>query len=533
MKNYATLFCLLLLLAASGHAQNYLMQANHVKAGISTNSTMFENGQFIPVGTELPKISLIKGSGLWIAGVDPGGNLRGAINRLNTTDFQPGVLSGPEWQPMGNLNHVWAVTCNQVADHKADYADNGVIDQPQASIYAFPCKGNAFFEQYNTAGAFLPLNTEPFCGYFDQTEDAHFDPNKGEYPAIEIRGCPNWFPMSVLAYAASNDLLATTHPSGMQSMALELQTQVYQFDGPPLDKTVFVRYKLIYRGNEPLDSCYVGIYTDFGIGNDQDDYIGTYPASQMMYAYNGDANDEGVLEDKTPAVGVTLLRGPLSPVSDLTYVELGLQSALAIPDPSGMSPSELYNLLKGRLPDGSATPGGAYAFPGNAANIDSGTEIALGNAPGKRRGLMTMGPLVLNPGAVNEVIVAYHFDYTPSATFYEQTLGPLEVSQAIHTAFDNCLLEVQTDCTAVLEAPEAFTDGGWNLFPNPANSEATLLSKNASFSHIVITDMLGRTVKELKWEKPVTQYHIPLGDLTPGVYAVQANKQTLPLVIQR
>ncbi len=533
MKNLVTLTSLLLLLAASGQAQDYILQSNLVKAGVSTNGTMFENGQFIPQGTELPETSLIKGAGLWIAGLDPGGNLRGAVNRLNTTDFQPGVLSRLTNQPEGNLHRVWAVKCSEIATHLADYADNGVIDMPQSAIYSFPCKGNYFFSQYNAPDAFLPFTSQTFCGYFDQSEDAQYDPNHGEYPVVEIRGCPLQLRVAELAYTASNDVLATSHPSGMQAIGLEVQTQVFQVNTPTLDKTVFVRYKLIYQGEVPLDSCFVGIYTDFAIGNDQDDYIGTQPASQLMYAYNGDEQDENVLEGQTPAVGVTLLRGPLSPISDIASVELGLQSALAVPDPSGMSPSELYNLLKGRLPDGTASPVGAFAFPGNPANNEPGTEIALGNTPGKRRGLMTMGPFVLNSGAANEIIVAYHYDYVPGATHYEQTLGPQEITQAIRNAFDNCLQDVKSECSDLTEAPEEFVETGWNLFPNPANSEATLLSKNASFSRIVVTDVLGRTVKELKWEKPVAQYSIPLGDLPSGVYTVQANKQTLPLVIQR
>lgn len=532
MKNYTTLFCLLLL-AASGHAQNYLMQANHVKAGISTNSTMFENGQFVPVGTELPEISLIKGSGLWIAGIDPGGNLRGAINRLNTTDFQPGVISVASQEPEGNLNKVWAVRCADITAHLADYADNGVVDQPLPSIFAFPCRGNGFFSQYNAAGSFMPITSQSFCGYFDQDEDAFYDPSKGEYPTVDIRGCPHRFPVTELAYTVSNDELDAAHLSGIQNMGLEVQTQVFQIDAPPLDKTVFVRYKLAYRGDVTLDSCYAGIYTDFAVGNDQDDYIGTVPAAQLMYAYNGDDQDEGGFESQTPAVGVTLLRGPITETPDGNFLELGLQSALSVEDPSALTPPELYSLLTGHLSDGAAVPGGKFSFSGNAAALDATTEVALGNTPGKRRGLMTMGPIVLKPGAVNEIIVAYHYDYASGVAYYEQTLGPQEITQAIRSAFDNCLMNVQTDCNALTEAPEHLVETGWNLFPNPANSEATLLSKNASFSHIVITDMLGRTVKELKWEKPVTQYHIPLGDLTPGVYAVQANKQTLPLVIQR
>lgn len=533
MKNLSTLFCLLLLFAATGHAQTYKMQSNNVKAAISSNGTLFANGQFIPIQADLPEKNLLNGSGLWFAGIDPEGNLRGAINRLGSTDFQPGALSTKAQGPASNLNNIWAVKCSDIADHLSDYSDNAMIDQPLPSVFGFPCQGNTFFEQYNLDGSTLNAVKQGLCGFSDIDGNGLFDPDRGEFPALEIRGCPIGFPVTEMAYTIFNDKLETPHPSGMLAMGLEVQTQTFQLNVSPLENTVFVRYKLVYKGIIPLDSCYAGIYIDFAIGNEADDYIGSSPEFQLMYAYNGDEQDEGGFEDKTPAIGVTVLRRPVITTPDDNIVELDVQSALSVEDPTALSPAQLYSILTGHLPDGSPAPGGSFSFPGNPEYLEEETEIGQGNAPGKRQGLMTMGPMALKPGTVHEIVVAYHYSYIPSASHYEQTIGTLQMTRKIQNLFDNCFMDLSTDCNALTEAPEQLLETGWNLFPNPAGNIATLSSKGTSFSRIQITDMLGRTVTELHLENPAQEYRIPLDDLLPGVYAVRADKQTLPLVVQR
>ncbi|MBL7782875.1 MAG: T9SS type A sorting domain-containing protein [Saprospiraceae bacterium] len=530
MKNHTTLFCLLLLLAVTGHAQSYKMQSNAVKAGISSNGTMFANGQFMPLQSDLPEIALLKGSGLWFAGISPSGNLRGAINLLSTTDYQPGTLWTKAAGPA--LNNVWAAKCMEVVDHQTDFADNGMVDQPIPAVFGFPCKGNAFFGQYNSNSAILPNTKDGLCGFSDNNGNGVFDPDLGEFPAMEVRGCPLVFPMSELAYTVSNDKLAVPHPSGLQAMGLEVHTQAFVVNATPLEKTVFVRYKLVYTGSETLDSCYAGIYTDFGIGNDQDDYIGTSPEDQLMYAYNGDDLDEDGFEEKIPAVGVTVLHRPLVLTPDENIVELGLQSALSINDPSELTPIQLYSLLTGHLPNGAVVPGGPFSFPGTPTAMNDDSEMGLGSVPGKRRGLMTMGPFALKPGAVQEIVVAYFYNYTPSVNYFEQTIATIQGARKIQDAFSGCLLDIETDCNALTEAPEESVETGWNLFPNPASVSATLSSKQATFSTMLITDMLGRTIKEMRWDTPVQEYHITLDDLAPGVYAVRANQLSFPLIVQ-
>ena len=76
---------------------------------------------------------------------------------------------------------------------------------------------------------------------------------------------------------------------------MEVQTQVFAYSASDqmADKTIFVRYKMINRSQEILVNTYVGVLADFAVGNPEDDFAGCDPDKRMLFAYNGDAVDEG------------------------------------------------------------------------------------------------------------------------------------------------------------------------------------------------------------------------------------------------
>ena len=536
------LFTLLFLAALSGtgYAQSYTLQSNQVKATILANGATFTdgtNGAFIPVKPGLPEISLLNGSGIWIAGLDGSGNLKGAVDRISSTDFKPGQLDPIDVQMTGDLTGIWPVTCSDVASHIQDYSDNGVIDNPNTNIFAFPGKGNAQFEQYNALGIALPFTNQALGAYYDRNEDAVYEPSMGEYPALEVRGCPITFPAREMAWSVFNDALETPHPSGMQALRMEVQRQVFELGSPHpgiRNNTVFVKYKLINRSTDVLDSCFVGIYSDLSIGNPGDDYIGTIPDQNLVFGYNGDETDEGGFGSTIPVLGITLLRGPLSP-DDGTFSELGLHSTLSIEDPSNLGSAQIYNLLKGRQADGAPGPAGGYAFPGNPALTNQmETELALGNTPGKRRSLMSMGPFTLYPGAVNEVILAYFYTTAEgNLTVPQQVAATIDLAEEVHALFDACLDDGENSCDAVSEAPEQQNLAGLMLYPNPAGQQITVESKGGPFSRIVVTDVFGRSIQEIQLGAPSVKYQMRIDHLPSGVYSLRVDRYAMPLVVQR
>lgn len=165
------------------------LATNRVKAVFNANGALFtdfQNGQFIaPYTPGQPERSLLRAAGLWITGKDAQGALHGAVQLYNSSgksDFTNGT-------PDGLLEGVFRVTRAEIETFKADLADNGKIDNPQPGVMGWPGRYNPFFEEYNM-GQVLPANGWSQAGFFDKDGDAVYDPKKGDYPAIEIRGCP-------------------------------------------------------------------------------------------------------------------------------------------------------------------------------------------------------------------------------------------------------------------------------------------------------------------------------------------------------
>jgi len=278
------------------------MHVNNVQAKFQADATLFndgQQGQFVPMEAGLAQKTLMRHSGIWMVGMDPGLNLKGSVSVNNRSNFQPGGLT-QETPFIYDFNKIWKVSCADIQQHLAGYQDNGIVDNPDAALFGFPSQGNSFFEQYNP-GLPLPFTPQGLAGFYDSTQDATYDPDKGEYPSMEVRGCAlNRYPEEQSWFVFHD---RAVHPSSLAPLNMEIQAQVFAYKTPQpslLNNAVFVRYKLINRSDDLLDSCFVGIYSDFDIGNPDDDFIDCIPDRQIMYGYNGDTNDEDGFGSSVP-----------------------------------------------------------------------------------------------------------------------------------------------------------------------------------------------------------------------------------------
>jgi hypothetical protein len=120
-------------------------------------------------------------------------------------------------------------------------------------------------------------------------------------------------------------------------LGLEVRQAVFGF-GAELPGVAFVRWTLVHRGSEPLDSAYVGFWADPDIGAPGDDLVGWNGGHDLAYAYNGQAID-AVYGSAPAAGGVLFLGGPA-----------GVGLAGFAPAFSGTDPSsalQSYRLLQG------------------------------------------------------------------------------------------------------------------------------------------------------------------------------------------
>ncbi|MEZ4984046.1 MAG: hypothetical protein R2795_03250 [Saprospiraceae bacterium] len=121
----------------------------------------------------------------------------------------------------------------------------------------WPATGNRFFEEIHQFR--LPNTTQGLAGFWDQGLDGEYNPELGDYPIIEIRGCteiePTSSPDEMIFWVyndAGNDHRETGSPLKIQ-MEVQVQAFAYQTNDD-INSMTFQRYKLINRAIEQIDS---------------------------------------------------------------------------------------------------------------------------------------------------------------------------------------------------------------------------------------------------------------------------------------
>ncbi len=450
---FATLFLPTLLYAQPDTipAQEYV-HGNNIKAIVNANGLLFndyEQGQFQPDGTNS---SPIKAAGLWLGGLDPGGNLKTAVQLFNEDgkqDFVPGNAAGIP----GNWNQIWRVTRADIIAHLVDYREDKVIDDPLPSIFGWPASGNAFFEKYH--GFELPIDQTHLADFYDDNLNGVYEPDKGEFPTVFNRGCEELptYPDELL-WSSFHDFTEHTQSNSLP-IRMTVSNSVYAYNctnNPILANSIISKYRLVNDALEDIDTFFMGLFLDFGIGCQDDDFVATIPNKSVVYVYNSDdfdedCNGESGFGEHPPVAAVKLIRGPLNEFRQ----EVPLSSVMPIltnPDEIGMTMPvldiEYYRNLSGSWRDGTPLTSGGdgydpastnftkFIYPAHPLGDTGWNERNAGNSPGKRRVVASYGPFVLQPGTVNEIVVAF--------TFFPNGVWPFEDTIfELYSTYDSAL----------------------------------------------------------------------------------------------
>jgi len=461
---------------------------NNVRAMLLINGDCWwdgDNPQYIvpkPAVGELG-VSAIFAGAVWIGGFDDGGSLKLAAKTYGAmdgrTDFWPGPINLESDLEDDVLCSRWdkhfEVLGTDIDAHRRNYqeainneVDYEIQDIPTA-ILGWPATGNVYFESVH--GFELPVDPTDagLAGFFDRDGDDAYEPEDGDYPVIEIRGCPDEQYADQMFFWIYNDD-ANVHSQSQDSdpMSMEVQVQSFAYkSNDELNNMTFQRYKLINRGTEPLDSTFFAMWVDPDLGCGLDDYIGCDVERDLAYVYNSDLVDGDTPGScdcggtptyctEIPLLGIDYFRGPRDEIGN----EIGMSSFVYYNN-SGGTPTpqagttdprlaqEFYNYLSGSWLDGAPfTEGGSgrggtiptkFVFPGRPT-VDTEWTMTQGEGlpNGDRRTLQASGPFRLTPGAVNELIIGAVF--VPDVVAHPRVdlttlLFADDIAQA---AFDNC-----------------------------------------------------------------------------------------------
>jgi hypothetical protein len=479
---------------------------NNVRARLWTAGDVWWDGSgdgryIVPkVPPGQPEVSSIFAGAVWLGGVDAAGNLKLAAQTYGRsngrTDFWAGPLTPLDDPNPGVTDQAtcsqwdafFVVTAREIDEHRRlwnEAAAGGPAYEEEMiprGVRGWPGKKNPYFFTVNRFE--LPNTEQGLAGFWDEDGDGEYNPLNGDYPVIEIRGCDEpQYPdeMYFWIYNDNGNIHTQTNAAPIQ---MEIQVQSFAYaTNDELNDMTFLRYKLINRAIEPIDSTFFAMWVDADLGCYTDDYIGCDTLRSMAYIYNEDALDgqtgctcpQGVNTycDKIPLLGIDYFRGPLGPKkfgpggilvnptrdeqAD-TIVELGMSSftyynngSVGGPWPTGMTDPatglDYYRYLTGSWRDGSPfTYGGdayqtgapiKYAFT-EAPNDQNGWSMCTAGLPfGDRRTIQASGPFRLDPGAVNELIIGVVWvpDQPHPCPDIRRLQEADELAQAL---FDNC-----------------------------------------------------------------------------------------------
>ncbi|MFN0014033.1 MAG: hypothetical protein ACKVU2_05740 [Saprospiraceae bacterium] len=457
----------------------YDMELNNVRARLLGGGDCwwdFTDGRYIvpkvDVATGQREVSSIFAGSVWLGGVDPGGSLKLACQDFRPSgrnDFWPGPLNETgttEEQTCTNWDRHFRVTGDEIRRHLSNLASGDLNpDNIPRGVKGWPARGNPYFA--DVWGFDLPYTTQALAGFYDADGITDYDPLKGDYPSIEIRGCAlDRYPDEMVFWIYNDQGGGAPHArTNGDAIQMEVQVQAFSYlTNDELNDMTFQRYKLINRATERIDSMFFAMWVDPDLGCYLDDYIGCDSTKDLMYVYNQDATDgqpncdcAGVNTycDKVPILGVDYFRGPLDEDGD----EIGMSSFVYYNNPGvgewpaaqedPQDPLQFYRYLTGHWADGRPfTEGGSgYMLTGGTPtryalsdppNDPNGWSMCTANLPfGDRRTLQASGPFRLQPGAVNELIIG--IPWVPDIDYPCPDLENLfRADKLAQGLFDNC-----------------------------------------------------------------------------------------------
>ncbi len=488
------------------------IEINNVRTMLMNGGDMWWNIFTREAAYEIPKgsnTSSLFAGGIWLSAKDNGGNLHtaGQTYRQRGLDFWPG--------PLNNFGETDSLVCKQwnkmfsVKGTSIVKARDGVsID---ASILNWP-------------GLIAP--------FVDNNADGIYNPTSGDYPIYDpsilnnIPGEMVWWVMNDVGNSH------TAYPGGLP-LGVEIQATAFAYPSASsqiINNSTMYRYKIINKSTSSLYDVTMGHFIDPDLGDGDDDYIGCnlLVPGGLFYCYNADGVDSKY-GSNPPAIGLTYLRtfkdqnGNRIPASSFMFFTnagvIGIDS-----DPN--NPVELNRYLHAKWADGmnltygtqngrGGTDSTGFAFPGNIYNQNSWIETA---PPGDRRMIPSVGPITLQPGAVNEVVFAMVWARSDTGANKGSVAKLIASTDTIHAA-------AAANFAAFSTGLNDIRSFNFNIFPNPVTEKCWIdvPDKNNESILVTIVDLQGKQVLQQSFD-PAKKIALNLNELDRGVYMINVKQ---------
>ena len=364
-------------------------------------------GLIYPKGTNK---TAIFAAGLWLgASVDPDGagplpaEIRTVVSEYSQ-EYGPGAMAGTTFDDPNNPDY----KTYKVARYSGNASDTAHVErEPNLAIYEDNLVHHSWSEYMAGAvphGAPWALWRLPLTETADPTDSV-------DVPGPSLETGKNLM-ADMMCWAVYNDADPSRHTNNAGNstpLGVEIQQSTFGFNRQgPLGSIVFLKWRIINKGGNKLDSMFVSVWADPDLGGAADDLVGCDTTLSLGYTYNSTNNDQ-LYGSAAPSPGFDFFQGPRYIASNPTSPRLPMTSFnkyINGTDPA--STSDTYNYMTGFLPDGSPvinpTTGNPTKF------FDSGDPTTrtgwLDSNPADRRHLLSSGPFYMSPGDTEEVVAA-------------------------------------------------------------------------------------------------------------------------------
>jgi hypothetical protein len=300
------------------------MQSGQLKLRVNADGQLatFSN----TAGSELVAGSnnhLFKFINLWISAKDNNDKLYIASTNgfNNISDFSQGPIDSFNYfgaEPSA-WNQVWSVSALDIKEHRTNFRNTNYTVSD--AIKNWPSNGSDRFNKY-------------LAPFIDYDKDGLYNPAKGDYP--EIIG-------DQASYFIVNENYSEHKASGGQPLKIEVYGMAYSL--ATLPNTIFVKYFIINRTPANYKDIRVSFHSGFQLGNDKDNYCGTLVNKNMVFAYNGDANDDNHFGTNKPLASLMMLNKDLA---STLYITNDRDTNSGMPS----IPNEHRNMMEGNWKSG-------------------------------------------------------------------------------------------------------------------------------------------------------------------------------------
>ncbi len=523
-------FAQLFVHSTNGQISTVNIDYNNVNTAINNRGSLFNRTLIGAAGYETPKGSanhLIYQGGFWFGGTNQTGDIKLAAHLYGSNyDYYAGPYSTsadyltPAYQLI-YTNSLWYVDRNEIINHINNYNQPGYVVPP--NILNWPGNGDP------------ALGIAPqLAPHVDVDSNGVYEPHLGDYPCIKG---------DAAVYQIFHEDLSHEE-SGGEKIGAEIHLMVYQYaDNSYLNNTTFIETTVYNRGQNSFTDFKASFFLDTDIGFSEDDYIGSAPAKNMMYSYNGTNSDVGQsgvgYGTNPPAVGLVSLNKNVAYSGTFNRPDLGTPMTS---DPS--APVDYWYYMNGQWKDGTDwTAGGdgyggtngstQHLYDGNPNQGTGWSEVntdgnGAANTPSDRRILMTTTEDSFQPG--DKLVYNYAIITSRTGNNLENVDGLLIYADSVQEFFDS----TNSNCAAniILGLENELQKGKLELYPNPATNQITVVWDEVKVDGIKIISYSGRLVKSITVHAIEKEKTIDINGLASGVYFVNIGNVTRKLIVK-